>query len=131
MSIRYVGLAKLEAMARAAMVAAVTESAEHLVGESQGAAPVDTGTLKASIHTDGASIGAGGITARVSTGGEADDYAVYVHEGHYARHGAPAGGGQGPRNATWVPPQKFLEEPLLENRPTYVEAMARAARGAF
>jgi HK97 gp10 family phage protein len=115
MSMRYVGLQFLEEKARQAMAEAVTESAEHLVGEAQAASPVDTGTLRASIHVGDVSSGAASVTARVQTGGEADEYAVYQHEG----------------TSRGVPATKFLEGPLLENQATYVEAMSRAAAGRF
>lgn len=97
-----------------ALTAAVTESAEDLVGKAQANTPVLTGTLRASIHTDGAKVSGNSVTARVETGGEANDYAFYVHEGTYKMAGRP-----------------FLTRALLDNAPFYREAMARAARDAF
>ena len=53
------------------------------------------------------------MTARVSTGGEAG-YAVFVHAGTYKMAARP-----------------FLANALQENRAVYLEAIARAARGAY
>jgi hypothetical protein len=116
----YIGTEVLEAKARAALKAAVTESAEDLVGKAQAVTPVDTGTLKSSIHVDSVSgAGSNGMTATytatVATGGESSEYAIYVHEG----------------TSRGMPSFKYLEGPLIDNRPVYVEAIARAARGEF
>lgn len=112
--VRYVGSAALIARATSAIVAAVTESAEDLVGEAQSRTPVDTGTLKASIHVDGVHVGTGEISARVATGGEANEYAVFVHEGTRKMAARP-----------------FLSQALADNERVYVEAIRRAAAGAF
>lgn len=117
---RYVGDAVLTQLGRNAVKQAVTEAAEDLVAQAQAVTPVETGTLKASIHVEsvsgrGSNASAAVYTAIVATGGEANDYAVYVHEG----------------TSRGVPAFKFIENPLIENRPVYLEAMKRAARGAY
>lgn len=93
----------------------MTESCEDLVGKAQERTPVDTGTLRASIHVE--SVVSSGFTVRgtVATGGEANEYAVYQHEG----------------TSRGVPATKFLEGPLIEHAPVYQAAMAAAARGQF
>lgn len=136
---RYIGYPALQARAMGALTAAVTQSAEHLAGAAQAAAPVDTGTLRASIHVEGVSVGAASVEARVATGGESSHYAVFVHEGTGAhvirpRNGkALAFGGIVVRsvNHPGTRAYKFLEGPLLAGRPVYLAAMAAAARGAF
>lgn len=112
--VRYVGSAALIAKAADPLVAAVTESAEDLVSEAQSRTPVRTGTLKASIHVNGVKVGSTEISARVATGGEANEYAVFVHEGT--------------RKMTARP---FLSQALLDNADVYREAIRRAAAGAF
>jgi HK97 gp10 family phage protein len=114
MIFRYVGDAALIAKAQGAIEQAVTQSAEDLVGEAQGRTPVDTGTLKASIHVTGIEASGSGVIAKVATGGEANQYAVYVHEGTYKMTGRP-----------------FLTQALLDNATVYREAIIRAAQGAF
>lgn len=136
---RYVGREALFARAVSAVTEAVNQSANDLVALAAARAPVDTGTLRASIHTDGAKISGFSVTAKVATGGEANDYAVFVHEGtgpHIIR----------PRNGRFLHfgdtfttivhhpgthATKFLERPLLENRGLYVAYMRAAAARAF
>lgn len=113
-SFHYVGLGVLLGKGRAAVLEAVTESAEDLVGKAQEVAPVDTGTLRGSIHVESVTQSGFSVEATVATGGEAD-YAIYQHEG----------------TSRGVPATKFLERPLIESAGTYREAMARAARGQF
>lgn len=79
--VTYVGSAALMARGMANITQAVTESAETLVSSAQQLAPVDTGTLKASIHVADVTAGPGQVSARVSTGGEASEYAVYQELG--------------------------------------------------
>lgn len=109
----FVGVAALVARAEAAMTDGVTQAAEDFVGKSQAATPVDTGTLKASIHVESVTGGGSSVTATVATGGEAG-YAIYVHEGTYKMAARP-----------------FMSAPLIENRAVYEEVMSRAMRGAF
>ncbi len=114
MGYHYVGLGILLAKGRAAVLDAVTESCEDLVGKAQERTPVDTGTLRASIHVDSIVQSGLTVTGTVATGGEADQYAVYVEAGTSKMQGF-----------------KYMEGALIENAPTYAEAMARAARGQF
>lgn len=110
----YVGLATLTAKAMSAVEQAVTEAAEDLVDQAQTITPVDTGTLKASLHVVGVERGGTTVTAKVATGGEANEYALFVHEG-----------------TTRMSARPFLATALMENAPVYVAAMQRAAAGAF
>jgi hypothetical protein len=119
--VSFIGADALVERALDAVEVAVNESAEHLVGAAMAATPVKTGTLRGSLHTDGAERGGDSVTARVETGGESSAYSAIVHEGHRAD-------GSYQRKAG---PAKFLERPLLENRPLYIEAMRRAAASAF
>lgn len=137
----YIGTPALIAKGQAAILGAVTESAEHLVGAAMDATPEDTGTLKASIHVDSVHAGGSTVTATVATGGEADEYAIFVHEGTgaheiRAKNGKALAwpGGAHPVKAVMHPgtkPYKYLEGPLLANRPLYLLAMQRAAAGQF
>lgn len=79
--VRYVGSPALIARGMAAVRVAVAQSAEVLAADAADRAPVDEGTLQASIHV--ASITASGneVTAKVSTGGEANEYALYQELG--------------------------------------------------
>jgi hypothetical protein len=118
---RYIGLAALRAKAIAALEQAVNETAEDLVGKAQAATPVETGTLRGSIHTDGARVSGDSVTARVQTGGEASAYAIIIHEGHRAD-------GSYPRRAG---PAKYIERPLVEEAPVYLAHLTAAARSEF
>lgn len=93
---------------------AVGEAAEDLQGRAQDVTPVDTGTLKASIHVEGPEVRGNEATAKVSTGGEASEYAIYVHEG------------TGRMEAS-----KFIERPLLSMIPVYQRYIEEAGRKAF
>lgn len=110
----YVGLGVLTQKAINAVEQAVTESAEDLVNQAQTITPVDTGTLKGSLHVVGVETGGTSVTATIATGGEANEYALYVHEG-----------------TTRMSARPFLATALMENAPVYLEAMRRAAAGAF
>ncbi len=111
----YVGLGVLLAKGRSAVLEATQECCEDLVGKAMAETPVDTGTLRASIHVE--SVTMSGFTARgvVATGGEANKYAIFQHEG----------------TSRGVPATKFLERPLIAEAPVYQEIMARAAKGQF
>lgn len=136
---RYVGDAVLQQRAMAAIAAAVNQSANHLVAASAAAAPVDEGTLRASIHTDGAKISGLTATARVQTGGEANEYAIFVHEGTGPHKIVPrqakalAFGGIVVKsvNHPGTAATKFMERPLLQHRSTYLAYLAAAARSNF
>lgn len=135
--VTYKGVAPMLAAARAAMGVAVAQSAEALVAKAQAETPVDTGTLRASIHVESVDASATEVTAKVATGGEASDYAVAVHEGsaphlikgnpYLAFNGVVVRSVNHPGNA----PTKFLERPLIEHRALHQAVCSAAMRGAF
>jgi HK97 gp10 family phage protein len=110
--VTYRGIAPIMGKMRAGMAKGVTQAAEDLVGKAQAAAPVETGTLRASIHVEGVEQSATEVKAKVATGGESSEYALYQHEG----------------TSRGVPATKFLERPLIENRETYLKFIADAAK---
>ena len=114
-SVTYVGLGVLLARGMDALTDATAKAAEDLQGRAQAAAPVDTGTLRASIHVEGPESGGNSVTARVATGGEASEYAIPQHEG----------------TSRGVPATKFLEVPLIGMAPVYRAYIERAMRSAF
>lgn len=79
--VTYVGSEALIARGMAGVQAAVTQSAEALAASAQAKAPVDTGTLRASIHVRDVQASATEVSATVSTGGEASEYAEYQEVG--------------------------------------------------
>lgn len=111
----FIGVPALIAKGLDAAEKGVQQAAEHLVGASQAAAPVDTGTLRASIHVSGIDKSAGAITARIETSGEANEYAVYQHDG----------------TSRGVPATKFLEGPLISNAGLYKAFIEAAYRSGF
>lgn len=123
--VRYVGLPVLRGRAIRAHVAATNEAANDLVDRSQSVTGVQEGTLKASIHTDGARATGDAVEARVQTGGESSAYAAYQHEGHRAD------GSHVIRNRPGGGQSKFIEAPLAAMGPTYLRHLQAAARRAF
>lgn len=113
-SVTYIGLPVMIAKGQHAIMEAVGKAAEDLQGRSQAVTPVDTGTLKASIHVEGPMPSGNTVEARVATGGESSEYAIYVHEGT-SRMGA----------------YKYIERPLLSMIPVYEKFISDAARDAF
>ncbi len=114
-SFHYIGLAALLGKGRAAVHDGTVDNAEdEFVGKVQDATPVDTGTLSESVHVASVERTATSVTVTVATGGEADEYAVYVHEG-----------------TSDTPAFKFMEQPLIANAEPLRESIARAARGQF
>lgn len=111
---RYVGYGVLHAKGIAAVAHATGQSLEHLLGACQAATPVETGTLRASEHVDGPHLGGDSVIGYVRTGGEADEYALYVHEG-----------------TSKMAPRKYMEGPLVANKGTYANAIKAAAAGQF
>lgn len=107
------GLGVLLGKGKAAIHEAVTESCEDLVSKAMEKAPVQTGTLRASIHVESVTGSGFTVTGTVATGGEAD-YAAYVEAGTSKMAAEP-----------------YMQPALIENAPAYAEAMARAARGQF
>lgn len=77
----YVGSQALLERGMAALRQAVAESAETLASAAQERAPVDTGTLRASIHVEKVEASGLSVAAEVSTGGEANEYALYQEVG--------------------------------------------------
>lgn len=112
--VRYVGVAFLQQRAIQAVSEAVGKAAADLEGRSQAVTPVDTGTLRASIHVEGPTISGNEATARVSTGGEASDYAILVHEG-----------------TSRMAARKYIERPLLSMLPVYQRYIEDAGKKAF
>ena len=136
--VTYVGLAALEARAIEALASGVTKAAHDLEGRAKAATPVDTGTLRASIHVDGPQVGGMSVEARVQTGGEASGYAAFVHEGTGPHKITAHGGGLAFNgivvksvNHPGTPAFKFLEGPLIQMAGVYEAFIAAAARGAF
>lgn len=137
--VRYTGKQGIIAKAMAAQVAAVNQAANHLVAASQDETPVDKGVLKASIHTDGAQVSGFTVTAKVSTGGEAGEYAELVHEGTQphvitASHAmALAFNGIVVKsvNHPGTRAYKYIELPLIRFRSLYLEFLRRAVAAAF
>jgi HK97 gp10 family phage protein len=112
--VRYVGLSFLHSRGIEAVAQAVGKAALDLEGRAQAVTPVDTGTLKASIHVEGPEVRGNEATAKVSTGGEASDYAIFVHEGTGS-----------------TTPSKFIERPLLSMIPVYQRYIEDAGKQAF
>jgi hypothetical protein len=135
----YVGTATLIGLGQGAVHQAVSDCAEDLAGKAQDETPTDTGTLKASIHVDGPYGSGSFVFARVQTGGEASEYAIYVHEGTGAHLIEAKDGGFlhfGDTFARLVHhpgtrAYKFIEHPLLAEREVYLAFMAAAARAVF
>lgn len=114
-TIVYIGLPALIAKGMGALEDAVGKAAEDLQGRAQAEAPVDTGTLRASIHVEGPVASGNTVTARVATGGESSGYSIFQHEG----------------TSRGVPATKFLEGPLLDMAPVYRAYLEQAMRSAF
>lgn len=123
--VSYIGLPALRARAIAALVKATNEALNDLVHRAQDVTPVEEGTLKASIHTDGAEVSGDTVSGTVQTGGESSAYAAYQHEGMRADGSHVIvnrpGGGQ----------SKFIEAPLLQMAPVYRKHLETAMRQEF
>lgn len=136
----YIGTPALIARGRAALHQAIGQAAEDLLGKAMGETPVATGTLRASLHVDGPHGSGNLVFARVQTGGEANDYAIFAHEGTGAHLILPKKeGGVLAFNGTFArvvhhpgtKAYKFLEAPLIAERETLLAFIAAAARAAF
>lgn len=114
-SVTYIGLPALIAKGMGALEDAVGKAAEDLQGRAQAAAPVRTGTLRASIHVEGPEASGTTVTARVATGGESSGYSIFQHEG----------------TSRGVPATKFLERPLITMAPVYRAYLEQAMRSAY
>ena len=67
----------------------IYEEANVIFNESQKLVPVDTGALRASGFVHAPRRENNRVFVRVTYGGSAAHYALYVHENLYARHDAP------------------------------------------
>lgn len=112
--VTYVGSAALMARGMAAVRQAVVESAETMATQAQALSPVDTGTLQASIHVSNVEAGAREVTATVSTGGEASEYAVYQELG-----------------TSKMAAQPYMAPALINHAPLHKAVCEAAWRGAF
>jgi HK97 gp10 family phage protein len=97
-----------------ALVQAVTESAETMAADAQDRAPVDTGTLRASIHVEGVQRSGLEVKATVATGGEASDYAVFQELG-----------------TTKMAAQPFMGPAAINHEPLHQKVCEAAWNGAF
>lgn len=112
--VSYVGSAALIARLMGTVTPAVRDALEDLASQSQDLTPVDTGTLKASITVVDFTVSATEVKGRVATGGEANEYALFVHQGTYKMAGRP-----------------FMTQALLANSDMYRQAIQAAAAEAF
>ena len=96
---------------------AVGQAAEDVQGRAQAqlADHVVTGNLKASIHVEGPEVAGMGVEAKVATGGESSEYAIFQHEG----------------TSRGVPATKFIEAPLIGMAPVYRAYIEQAMRSAY
>ena len=85
----------------------IYEEANVIFNESQKLVPVDTGALRASGFVHAPRRENNRVFVRVTYGGPAAHYALYVHENLYARHDAPT-------------QAKYLETPLYRQVPVIV-----------
>ena len=85
----------------------VYEEANVIFNESQKIVPVDTGALKTSGFVHAPRRENNRVFVRVTYGGSAAHYALYVHENLYARHTAPT-------------QAKYLETPLYRQLPVII-----------
>jgi len=90
---------------------AIYEEANVIFNESQKIVPVDTGALRASGVVHPPKTEHGRTSVRVTYGGPAATYALYVHENLYARHNAPT-------------QAKYLETPLYRQVPVIIKNLA-------
>ena len=85
----------------------IYEEANVIFNESQKLVPVDTGALSASGFVHAPRRENNRVFVRVTYGGSAAHYALYVHENLYARHTAPT-------------QAKYLETPLYRQLPVII-----------
>ena len=90
---------------------AIYEEAWVIFKESQKLVPVDTGALRASGFVHAPKKENDRVFVRVTYGGPAAHYALYVHENLYARHDAPT-------------QAKYLETPLYRQVPVLIKNLA-------
>ena len=90
---------------------AIYEEALVIFKESQRIVPIDTGALYSSGTVHLPKKEGNRTFARVTYGGSAASYALYVHENLYARHDAPT-------------QAKYLETPLYRQIPVLIKNLA-------
>lgn len=90
---------------------AIYEEANVIFNESQKIVPVDTGALRASGFVHAPRHENNRTFVRVTYGGPAAHYALYVHENLYSRHDAPT-------------QAKYLETPLYRQVPVLIKNLA-------
>jgi hypothetical protein len=90
---------------------ALRQEAEVEATECKRATPVETGTLRGSIHAEGPFREGRKISASIVAGGAAEEYALIVHEDLDALH--ETGGA------------KYIERPLMESAPHMAERIAK------
>ena len=90
---------------------ALYEEANVIFNESQKIVPVDTGALRASGMVHAPKKEHNRTSVRVTYGGPAASYALYVHENLYARHASPT-------------QAKYLETPLYRQVPVIIKNLA-------
>ncbi len=90
---------------------AIYEEANVIFNESQKIVPVDTGALRGSGVVHAPRHENHRTFVRVTYGGPAAHYALYVHENLYARHAAPT-------------QAKYLETPLYRQVPVLIKNLA-------
>ena len=109
-------LAGVQAAVAAALPGALLVEGEKVMMEAKRLTPVDTGTLRSSGRVTGPETEGDSVSVRLSFGGAAQEYAIYVHEDLEATHV----NGQA----------KFLEEPVKRHASRFganVSATLRAA----
>jgi hypothetical protein len=90
---------------------AIYEEANVIFNESQKLVPVDTGALRASGFVHAPKNENNRTFVRVTYGGPAAHYALYVHENLYSTHTAPT-------------QAKYLETPLYRQVPVLIKNLA-------
>jgi hypothetical protein len=118
MASKYIGLAALTGRARKALKTGVVASANRLTGEIAQAAPVETGALRGSVHIAMERASSTSYEVVLSTGAEADQYAIVQHEGTEFIH--PLGG-----------QAKYVEGPLMAHEPEHLRLLQAAWTRAF
>ena len=89
----------------------IYEEANVIFNESQKLVPVDTGALRASGFVHAPRRENNRVFVRVTYGGPAAHYALYVHENLYSTHTAPT-------------QAKYLETPLYRQVPVLIKNLA-------
>jgi len=110
-------MAQIIKNAKKALEVAVYQEALGVQKTSMNLTPVLTGALRGSHETHRPEYGPDGLVVRVTVGGPAAPYALYVHENLDARHE----NGQA----------KFLEYAVLAHQPDFVANVAKRLSAAW